>query len=164
VERALLLVENQINKAGVRVTTDFPEVVRAVNADEQQLHQVFLNLLLNAIEALRESAERNLHIVMAYDRTHLRPNNGPAMLDVECARVMISDTGCGIPRDQVEQVFTPFFTTKANGSGLGLAVVHGIVSGHHGEIDVSSIAGVGTIITLTLPLHDSVKAAEHAGA
>ena len=164
VERALLLVENQLNKAGVQVSTDFPGVVRPVHADEQQLHQVFLNLLLNAIEALKDSGERNLHIVMAYERTHLRPNNGPAMLDVECARVMISDTGCGIPRDHVEQVFTPFFTTKANGSGLGLAVVHGIVSGHQGEIDVSSIAGVGTIVTVTLPLHESVKSTEVAGA
>ncbi|MFP4499695.1 MAG: ATP-binding protein [Candidatus Hydrogenedentota bacterium] len=152
-ERTLMLVENQLSKTDIHVTTTFPETARPVSGDEQQLHQVFLNLLLNAIDALKDAEDaRNLHVSLTYERVHLRPKRSLPQLDVPCAKVSVSDTGCGIPSDVIEQVFTPFFTTKSHGSGLGLAVVHGIVTNHGGEIDVSSIPGVGTLFCVTLPL------------
>ena len=114
--------------------------------------QVFLNLLLNAIDALQDSRERQITVTMRYDRAHLRRKDAPPLLDAECVKISIADTGCGIPQDALDQVFTPFFTTKANGSGLGLSVVQGIVSSHNGVIDVSSIPGMGTLFTLTFPL------------
>lgn len=148
----LMLVESQTHKLGIKVSASFPETDREISGDEQQLHQVFLNLLLNAIEALQESRERQLTVTMRYDRAHLRRKDAPPLLDAECVKVSIADTGCGIPQDALDQVFTPFFTTKANGSGLGLSVVQGIVTNHGGVIDVSSIPGMGTLFTVTFPI------------
>lgn len=159
-ENVLTLVENQTRKAGIRVTVDFPAEIREISGDEQQLHQVFLNLMLNAIDALHDSRERHLGVSMRYDRTHLRRKNAPPLLDAECVHMSISDSGCGIPTEKLDQVFTPFFTTKTTGSGLGLAVVQGIVTSHGGTIDVSSIPGMGTLFTVTFPL---IAAAETAG-
>jgi signal transduction histidine kinase len=73
------------------------------------------------------------------------------LCDEPCVRVVVSDTGCGIPPEHRDQLFTPFFTTSAKGSGLGLSVVHGIVAEHRGSIEVSSVVGVGTAVTVTLP-------------
>ena len=160
IENVLTLVENQTRKAGIRVTVDLPAQARPISGDEQQLHQVFLNLLLNAIDALQESHERHLGVTMRYDRAHLRRKNAPPLLDAECVIVSVSDSGCGITTDRLEQVFTPFFTTKASGSGLGLSVVQGIVTSHGGTIDVSSILGMGTLFTVMFPL---IAAAEPAG-
>lgn len=162
VENVLTLVENQTHKAGIRVTMDFPAEVREISGDEQQLHQVFLNLVLNAIDALQDSRERHLGVSMRYDRTHLRRKNAPPLLDAECAHISISDSGCGIPAEKLDQVFTPFFTTKTTGSGLGLAVVQGIVTNHGGTIDASSIPGMGTLITVTFPLITAVNTAGKA--
>lgn len=159
VDRVLVLLDNEIRKHGIRVTTDFPETVRLVSGDEQQLHQVFLNLLLNAIDALAESDDRSLHIVMNYNHLHLHPGDMPPQYDVECATLSVADSGCGIPGDKVEEVFTPFFSTKSSGSGLGLAVAHGIVMNHGGAMDVSSIPDVGTIFSVSLPL---IEAQSHA--
>lgn len=160
IENTLTLVANQTQKLGIRVTTIFPEEPREVSGDEQQLHQVFLNLFLNAIEALQDSQERQIHVTFRYDRAHLRRKGGLPLMDVECVRISIADSGCGIPQDKLDQVFTPFFTTRANGSGLGLSVVQGIVTSHGGTIDVSSIPGMGTLFTLTFPLMAGIPAGE----
>ncbi len=148
----LTLVESQTRKLGIKVSANLIEGDREISGDDQQLHQVFLNLLLNAIDALQDSRERQITVTMRYDRAHLRRKDAPPLLDAECVKISIADTGCGIPQDALDQVFTPFFTTKANGSGLGLSVVQGIVSSHNGVIDVSSIPGMGTLFTLTFPL------------
>ena len=156
----LALVENQIKKAQVEVFTDFPDVHHPVHGDEQHLHQVFLNLVLNAITAMEGSAQRRLNIRMDYVRTHLVRKGKPALFDTPCVRVVVADTGCGIHEEDMEQLFTPFFTTKADGSGLGLSVVHGIVMEHGGEIDVSSVVNVGTTVTVTFPLAPHAEAIE----
>ncbi|HNR32654.1 MAG TPA: ATP-binding protein, partial [Candidatus Hydrogenedentes bacterium] len=156
----LALIESQTRKSNIKVNAVFPEKDREVSGDEQQLHQVFLNLLLNAIEALQESRERQITVTMRYDRAHLRRKDAPPLFDAECVKVSIADTGCGIPQDALDQVFTPFFTTKANGSGLGLSVVQGIVTSHGGVIDVSSIPGMGTLFTVTFPLMTAGRPAQ----
>ena len=69
-----------------------------------------------------------------------------------CVRVEIADTGCGIPEEHVDNVFEPFFSTKSNGTGLGLSVSYGIVEKHNGRIHVSSRVGEGTRFTLELPI------------
>ncbi len=159
----LALVENQLRKADIQVTTEFPNTVMEVNADNQRLHQVFLNLVLNAIDAMKDRPERRLAIRMYYDRAHFTHEGFPAFFDVPCLRVTVSDTGCGISKAHLEQLFTPFFTTKADGSGLGLSVVHGIVTEHGGEIDVTSTVNVGTVFTVTFPLMQESKLFERAG-
>lgn len=100
----------------------------SVAGDPEQLRQVFLNLALNAIQAM--SAGGKLSIVV-------RPHPG------ERWEVEFSDTGVGISPDDRERIFDPFFTTKEKGSGIGLALVHRIVTAHHAQIDVESEVGRG---------------------
>ena len=157
------LLRNQLRKHGITLDVEYPDYCPPITGDEQQLHQVFLNLFLNAIDALRERGERTLSIRVVHERAHLRRKGQQSVLDVPCLKVSISDTGCGIPQQQIEQIFTPFFTTKAEGSGLGLAVVHGIITEHGGEIDVTSAVNVGTTFSLTFPLA-RVDALERIGA
>ncbi len=133
-----------------------------IHGDEQQLHQVFLNLVLNAIDALRETEGGTLRVKVDYQRRTLRRDGQLPIYDIDCVRVAISDTGCGMSRESVERIFTPFFTTKQHGSGLGLSVVHGIVTEHGGEIDVTSVPGEGTTFTVTLPLAHSTSSVEEA--
>jgi len=152
IEKVLALVENQNRKANVTVTLNLPEDGVTVHGDEQQLHQMFLNLFLNAIEAMKVKGGGDLTVKVDYDRTHLHPSGLVPLLEAECVRVTVSDTGCGIPPENLEHLFTPFFTTRAEGSGLGLSVVHGIVTEHRGEIEVDSAPGVGTSFTVTFPL------------
>jgi len=162
-EEVLALVENQLRKADIEVMTEFPDTIQEVNADNQRLHQVFLNLVLNALDAMKDRPVRRLTIRLYYDRTHFTHEGQPTFFDVPCMRVAVMDTGCGISKTHLEQLFTPFFTTKADGSGLGLSVVHGIVTEHGGEIDVTSTVDVGTTFTLTFPLMQETKVFERAG-
>lgn len=157
------LLRNQIRKQGITLHLDFPDYCPPITGDEQQLHQVFLNLFLNAIDALRDRKERILTVRILNERANLSAKGQAARLDVPCVKITISDTGCGIPQHHIDQVFTPFFTTKAEGSGLGLAVVHGIITEHGGEIDVTSAVGVGTTFSLTFPLA-RMDALERIGA
>ena len=155
VEHVLMLVENYIRKERIEVKTEFPSREIPVYGDEQQLHQVFLNLFLNALDALKETRGGELTVRAYYDRIHLRHRGIAPFLETECIRVAVTDTGCGIPAEHMDQLFTPFFTTKIEGCGLGLSVVHGIVMEHGGEIDVQSAPGTGTSFTVTLPLMTS---------
>ena len=152
IQQVLALIENETRKGRITLQLDFPEEAVMVNSDEQQLHQVFLNLFLNAVHALKKTDGGTLGVRLSLDRVHLRRNGRTSFRETECVRIVVWDTGCGIPAEYVEHLFTPFFTTKEEGCGLGLSVVHGIVTEHGGEIDVSSVPGSGTSFTVTLPL------------
>lgn len=152
IQAVLALIENQLRKHNILVTTEFPEDCRRIMGDEQQLHQVFLNLMLNAVDALKDSDERRINIRAYYARAHIARAGRPTLTDVPCTRVIVSDTGCGIAEDDLPQLFNPFFTTKAHGSGLGLSVVHGILTDHNAQIDVSSVPGQGTSFSISFPL------------
>jgi two-component system, NtrC family, sensor kinase len=104
----------------------------------QQLNQVFMNILVNAAHAISDKGEIRIATLTS---------NG----NVE---VKISDTGSGIPRENLPKLFDPFFTTKevGKGTGLGLHVAYDIVKKHHGMIDVESTVGKGTTFTIRLPL------------
>jgi len=158
IQQVFALLENQFRKNSIVISFDHPGDGVGIHGDEQQLHQMFLNLFLNAIDAMKEKRSGQLAVRIVYDRAHLRRKGEAPYLDTECARVLISDSGCGIERSNLEQLFTPFFTTKAEGCGLGLSVVHGIVTEHGGEIDVDSAPGAGTTFTVTLPLHKEALA------
>ncbi|MCC6487353.1 MAG: GAF domain-containing protein [Candidatus Hydrogenedentes bacterium] len=152
IEEVLVLVENQTRKGCVVVETSFPGPQVGVYGDEQQLHQVFLNLVLNAIDAMKDNTrESTLAIRADYVRTALRRNGHEPVPEVECVRVAVSDTGAGIAADSLDRIFTPFYTTKDDGTGLGLAVVHGIVTEHGGSIYVESSPGEGATFVITLP-------------
>ena len=130
---------------GIRIVEDYEKNVPRVRLDPQQMMQVFLNIFLNAEQAMA--------------RPRGRTSNAGGVLTVRlCAHggsveIRIEDNGPGIPASIIGEVFDPFFTTKdvGGGTGLGLAVCHGIVEGHGGRIRIDSAAGRGCTVTITLP-------------
>jgi two-component system NtrC family sensor kinase len=119
-----------------RYDPDLPEVL----ADRSQFQQVFMNLLMNAVQAMNERG--TLSIVTRRDASR------------ENIEIAISDTGCGIPQGQINRIFDPFFTTKASGqgTGLGLSIAYGIVTTHGGTITVQSETGKGSTFTIRIPI------------
>ena len=132
----------------LRVKTDFDAAAPPVSADADQLQQVFLNLLLNARDAMPDGGELNIRTF--YDES-------AAEVSAE-----VTDTGRGITADALPHVFDPFFTTKRAGAGLGLAVCYGIVTAHGGRIEVESVEGRGTTVRVSLPAATNAGAAGRA--
>jgi signal transduction histidine kinase len=127
----------------LRVTTDFDAELPPVPADADQLQQVFLNLFLNARDAMPGGGE--LRVRAFFDEAE-----GLAVVEV-------SDEGHGIPEEALPHVFDPFFTTKRAGAGLGLAVCYGIVTAHGGRITVASDGGRGTTVRVALPADEPAR-------
>lgn len=118
---------------------ELEENIPYVYVDPKQMQQVFLNLILNAFQAMPDGGI----LTLATEKT---------FIEGDCiVRVSIADTGEGIPAQVLDKLFTPFFTTKAQGTGLGLAICHKIVSQHSGTLTVDSEIGKGTRFTMTLP-------------
>jgi two-component system NtrC family sensor kinase len=122
----------------VEIITDLDPDLGAIQADPLQLHQVFVNLMSNAAEAMPDGGRLTL-------RTRRGPTRGFVSIEIQ-------DTGVGIPEENMKKIFTPFFTTKpiGKGTGLGLAIIYGIVKMHRGQISVQSQVGTGTTFTITL--------------
>jgi signal transduction histidine kinase len=118
-----------------RVAPDLPRV----EADAEQMHQVLLNLLLNAIEASADGAR----VVIGAARGQ---RDGRRTVEIT-----VSDAGAGIPAESLPRVFDPFFTTRERGTGLGLSISHTIVRDHGGWIDIESAPGAGTTVKVALP-------------
>ncbi len=128
----------QVRKAGVEVEWELSEHDPVIRADHFQMEQLFLNLILNSVQAMPSGGTLTL-------RTRVR--GGKAEVEVE-------DTGTGVPEELKDRIFEPFFTTRevGEGTGLGLAVSYTIVQGHGGSIDVHSRPGEGTVFRLAFPL------------
>ena len=137
----ILLVSTEVKKRNIAILTRYEENLPPVPVDREQIKQVFLNLLLNAIEASDEEGQVRVEI-----RTFQKGK------DHRVLQTEISDTGCGIREDHLEQIFTPFFTTKDKGSGLGLSISHQIIQEHGGTIAVESRLGEGSSFFLNLPI------------
>lgn len=164
IEDVFALVENQTRAEDVTIKTSFPGPAVIIYGDEQQLHQVFLNLVLNAVDAMEHSTVKELSVTVEFGRTHLHPKGQSPRPDAECATVSFSDTGCGMSEETIDRIFTPFYTTKDTGTGLGLAVVHGIITEHGGQVDVESTPNHGTTFVITLPLTEPAKVMDGASA
>ncbi len=115
-----------------KLDADLPEV----KVDPDQIQQVLVNMILNAVQAMPEGGKLAI---------------GTSKKD-DFLEMKIADTGCGIPREAVDKIFDPLFTTKAKGIGLGLAVCKTIIDRHQGNIEVASKVGKGTTFTVKLPL------------
>ncbi len=137
IEKAISLVAHQAQMQGVKVIKELSPSLPLITADFDQLQQVFTNLILNAIQAMPQGGELTI-------RTRL-VGDGQLRVDVQ-------DTGCGISKENLRKLFTPFFTTKEKGKGvgLGLAVTHGIIERHKGRIEVQSEVGKGTTFSVYL--------------
>ncbi len=142
-EDLLPVVHAEAGKTGVRVEVDAPDDVPAIAGDEGLLHQAFLNLALNACQAMPTGG-----------RLQLTARPAPT----ECVRLTIEDSGTGIAPEYLEKIFNLYFTTKPDGTGIGLALVYRTISLHDGDIEVQSVPGQGTTFTVTLPAVKSHRA------
>jgi signal transduction histidine kinase len=144
VGETLLLVGKPMSTDNIRIATALDPGLPRLLGDANVLQQVLLNLLTNAREAMTAGGEIRIE-------TGLDPE-GPGRL-----RLVVADTGPGIPAADLPHLFEPFYTTKASGTGLGLAVSYGIVQDHQGTIDVRSAPGQGATFTLTFPILEEPK-------
>ncbi len=164
-ERTINSLERETRSSNIVIEKSFAENLPPVMADPEQCHQVFLNLCMNAFQAmngagtLRVATELNPQTATADGDTSKRGNNYspvlPSMSEVGLmADISISDTGPGIPPEQLSRIFDPFFSTRDDGVGLGLSLVHKIVENHGGRIGVTSSHGSGTVFVISLPVAD----------
>jgi two-component system, NtrC family, sensor kinase len=137
INESYLLTRKQAAFGDIKVETDLEDNLPKVNIDEDQIQQTLINLILNAIEATNAGGTVTL-------KSRYYPEN-------DKIEVIISDTGVGIPPENIDSIFEPFFTTRDNGTGLGLSISLGIIEQHCGKILVQSDPGKGTQFTIQLP-------------
>ncbi|MCX5855735.1 MAG: ATP-binding protein [Deltaproteobacteria bacterium] len=142
IEETLSFVEYQINARHIRIVRQYAPDLPAVKVDVNQIKQVFVNILLNAVEAMQDGGTITISLKEAGDDK-----------DQRYLQIVMADTGCGIPEGKIGKVFDPFYTTKdtPGNAGLGLSVTKGIIDKHHGKIRIESEADRGTRVIIGLP-------------
>jgi len=138
IRKTVNILQNEFRLNRIELTQDLPDNLPKTLIDENQMEQVFINILLNAVEAIQENGK-----IRVESRTDLARKR---------IVVEIEDNGCGLSPEQLEQIFEPFFSTKPNGTGLGLAVSYGIIKNHQGDMEVSSQPENGSRFTITIPI------------
>jgi signal transduction histidine kinase len=138
-EECLAMISAGFHNGGIQLVKEFSEEIPKVNGDHQQLKQVFFNLLTNACQAMEDKG-------MLFLRVYPFLKNGFSFIKVE-----VEDTGKGIDPENLSNIFNPFFTTKEARLGLGLPLVHKIVTSHQGQIEVDNHPGKGVTFIITLP-------------
>jgi signal transduction histidine kinase len=158
-EEAIATAQGRGPGEGVVVRRRFAGSLPRFLMDPALLRQVFVNLILNAIEAMDSKGTVTVSVEMMAapsGSTPYRPEGAPAGEQWQEAEhfavVRVADTGPGIREQDLERVFYPFFTTKTKGSGVGLAIAKKVVGSHHGLIDVASTPGEGAVFTVRLPM------------
>jgi signal transduction histidine kinase len=142
VEHTVMLVRQQVLSRPIKIELERAPDLPEVEHDSDQIHQVLLNLLLNAVQAIDGGGAGTVRV-----RVGSRD---------DCASVLVSDSGRGIPPQNLSNIFRPFFTTKGNGTGLGLSLARRIVEEHHGRIEVTSVVGKGSQFEVLLPFSMTV--------
>ena len=140
IEEVLLLAGNAITKDAIVVQADFAKDLPPVQGDRVQLQQVALNLILNALEAMRSIDDRLKELRINTEAT-----------DAGDVVVTVSDTGPGIAPENLERIFEPFFTTKSSGVGIGLSICRSIIEAHGGSLRAGANQPRGTMFQFTLP-------------
>jgi signal transduction histidine kinase len=138
-EETLQLIRRRIEKQLIIILKEF-QALPIILMDREQMKQVALNLLLNAVQAMPGGGHLTL--------------KGQNSEDGQWIRISIQDSGMGIPSEDMNKLFDPFFSTKEGGVGLGLSITHRIIDQHHGKIEVESTPGEGTLFTVWLPIHN----------
>ena len=139
-DEALEMTEDRIKLRGIKLVRDFEEDLPLVSLDKEQLKTAFLNIIINAIEAMKEQ-EGVLTVATSSNS--------------ESVMVYIEDNGKGIPREEIKKLFDPFFTGKKGGMGLGLTSTQNIINSHHARIHVESELGKGTTFKIHFLKHFS---------
>jgi len=135
IKETVSVLEPEAIKQNVRIKLELCNTIPSVYIDRDRMNQVFSNLIINSIEAM----PRGGVITISTDKIQ------------DGVVIVIKDTGIGIEKDNIRKIFSPYYTTKKQGFGLGLSLIHGIISRHRGKIFVSSEVGKGTEFTIMLP-------------
>lgn len=138
VKDGIYFLKSRCEKEGIELVQEFSSNLPEIYADPSQLNQVLVNLVVNAIQAMKQGDKLTIRTTAGKDHVSL----------------VVEDTGCGMNEDTLQQIYIPFFTTKkiGQGTGLGLSVTHGLVVSHGGQIKVKSKIGQGTVFEIKLPL------------
>lgn len=134
-----ILINSKEYNSKITVSTQFKQNPLTIKIDSQQMQQVLWNLFLNAIQAMPNGGDLQISTNLINNKIN------------KYAIIQVSDTGCGIKQEYKDKVFDPFYTTKENGTGLGLSTVYRIIENHKGTIKVNSIESKDTVITIQLP-------------
>ncbi|MDH4028237.1 MAG: HAMP domain-containing histidine kinase [Nitrospirota bacterium] len=142
VEESINLIANELRINKIQLEMDIDSKAHFIFGNRTKIEEVFINIMVNAVQAMKNGGTLTVSA---------RPDN-----DMNNIIIRITDTGPGIPKDNLKNIFEPFFTTKdvGEGTGLGLSVSQGIINDHKGEISVESVEGTGTTFTISLPLFD----------
>jgi PAS domain S-box-containing protein len=139
IREMIVLLRNEATRYSISIRTELADALPKVLADRVQLQQVFMNLMLNGIDAMKD-------VKPAGELTIKSQQDGSGQL-----RISVSDTGVGLPPEQADQIFNAFFTTKAHGTGMGLPISRSIVESHGGRLWATTNSGRGTTFQFTLP-------------
>jgi signal transduction histidine kinase len=145
IREMIVLLRNAATQYSIPIRTQIAENLPPVMADRVQLQQVFMNLMLNGIEAMKDMHPPGELTIKS------QAQNGELLFSV-------SDTGVGLPTEQVDQIFNPFFTTKPDGTGMGLAISRSIIEVHGGRLWATANSGPGATFHFTLPSEVEVRA------
>ena len=140
-DSVLEMVEFQGISMGINIAREYDQKLSEVLIDEKRMKQAFLNIIINALQAMPEGGVLTV-------KTGIRNETEKP----HCFYIQFKDTGYGIPRDCMDRLFDPFFTTKEEGTGMGLPIVDSILRSHGGRVNIESAPGKGTTVTLRIPL------------
>jgi signal transduction histidine kinase len=129
------LLQEEASSLGIVLQTEWNEDLPPIKMDSEKLTQALINIMKNGMQAMEKGGVLRI-------QTHSLKDH---------VSVVISDSGSGIPPDQMEKIFNYYYTTKEKGVGLGLPIAHRIIEAHGGQLKVESKAGTGTKVTITLP-------------
>lgn len=152
IDGVYLLMAPRFKKKGITFNSEFTPDTPQVYVDASQIEQVILNLFLNALDAMAHKGE--IRVNTSIEKEQFKDEDGKTAGAVV---VTISDNGRGIPGDNLERIFNPFFTTKSHGLGLGLSISNRLMQENGGRIDVESVEGKGTTFKLYFPIHQINK-------
>ena len=141
IENVLDSMKNRLSTQGIKVINKFDAKSSIINVDSEHINRVFLNIIVNSVEAMPKSG------IMTISTN----------IEGDFFVVKIQDTGVGISEEDIIKIFDPFFSTKRMGVGLGLSIVYGIVVSHGGEISVESVWKKGTVFTISLPIEQKTE-------
>lgn len=149
IEKSIDLISHQASIQSIRIEKKIKPDIPRIMIDKGQIQQVFINILLNAIEAMPQGGTLTVS----------------SAIQDQMLTIGFADTGAGIPEENLRKIFDPFFTTKkqGRGTGLGLSVSYGIIERHHGKLEVKSKVGKGTTFTIRLPIEEKTSETEGRG-
>ena len=139
---SLKLISSDAQALGVNTLLEAEPDLPDISVDKDRINQVLLNLYLNGLQAMEDSSrEKELKVSVHYA-------DAEGLIEIK-----VQDTGSGIPQEDLDKVLDPYFTSKPDGTGLGLALAYKIIDEHKGTITFDSTVGQGTTVTVTLPIH-----------